>query len=364
MIDKIIKMNKCVGCLSCQNICPVSAIQTYFDFEGFCFPRIDKSKCIHCEKCMEVCPANDREKKEENKINKPIACYSAYTKDDSIRYQSSSGGIFPELAKQIIAVGGVVFGAEYDKEFNVIYTWADKDEDLKKFSGSKYVQCYMGKSYKEIKIFLEQKRVVLISGTPCMISAIKSYLGKEYENLYSIDIVCHGVPAPGIWRFMLKSYNKEAIEDIKFRDKRFGWDNHDVHIYYKNKRVVKEKHYPHAYANSLFLRKNCYNCEYKGVKEDQSDITLGDAWGIDDITPNFSDGKGVSCVIVRTEKGVKLFNDIKREITFRNVIWKKMIKYNPMVNSSPMLHKERDNFYSALKKYNFKSVLRKYSKIK
>ena len=206
---KIARKEDCTGCHSCYNVCPKKCIDMKFDEEGFLYPSIDSSKCVECGLCEKVCPIIHTIEIE----NEPIAV-GCYNKDEKIRMDSSSGGIFTLLSELVIQYGGVVFGAEFDENYNVRHSYVDNIEDLYKFRGSKYVQSTIGNSYYNAKQFLEQGRQVLFSGTPCQITGLKRYLQKDYDNLICQDIVCHGVPSTNVWehykKFIANTLNVKA----------------------------------------------------------------------------------------------------------------------------------------------------------
>ena len=208
----------CCGCRTCEKTCPTQAITMTQKWFGFNYPTIDESKCVHCGLCNKVCPAHNIKK---NTVLQSFVGYSNYRAD------SSSGGVFPKLAEYVISNHGIVFGAVFDQDFNVELTWTDRD--FTKMLGSKYVQANVKHTYEECKEFLERDKLVLYAGTPCQIYGLKAYLKKDYNNLITVDIFCHGVASPTVWQHYLKSLNKE-IDSINFRDKRNGWKNFYVTI--------------------------------------------------------------------------------------------------------------------------------------
>lgn len=230
----ILDKKDCCGCASCAQVCPKQCISMNEDCEGFLYPKVDSAVCVDCGLCEKVCPV----------INKgytivPLATYAAKNKDEKIRYKSSSGGVFTLIAEQILADGGVVFGARFNENWEVIHDYAETVEGLEAFRGSKYVQSVIGDNYKYAKQFLLEGRNVLFSGTPCQIAGLKKFLRKEYENLLTVEVVCHGVPSPKVWRDYLqykraqhvvgKNTVSSSIDElpmitgISFRDKISGW---------------------------------------------------------------------------------------------------------------------------------------------
>jgi len=221
VIDLEIKEKQnCTGCYACYNICPKSCLAMNSDNEGFWYPKVDNKNCIQCKKCIKVCPIINK----TTVYNEPFS-YACYNKDNNIRFESSSGGIFTLVAEEIIKNGGVVFGAGFDGDFNVKHSYVETIEELHRFRGSKYVQSSIGDAYKQSGSFLKQGRLVLFSGTPCQIGGLKSYLGTEYSNLFCIDIVCHGVPSPKVWKKYVSfrvNISGTPIQNITFRLKNKG----------------------------------------------------------------------------------------------------------------------------------------------
>jgi coenzyme F420-reducing hydrogenase beta subunit len=186
---------ECTGCGACSAACPSLAIRFIQDAEGFYIPEIDYEKCRSCGVCIKACPAANKKQK-----SRPLVCYAAKNRSEQIRLKSSSGGVFHILAEEILDAGGVVFGASFNNDWEIVHDYIESIDDISKFHGSKYVQSWMGDSYRKCKNFLDAGRNVLFSGVPCQIAALKQFLGKDYENLLTVDLVCHGVPSPGVWK--------------------------------------------------------------------------------------------------------------------------------------------------------------------
>ena len=353
--------SKCSGRHACYSICPTHAIEMVEDEKGFKYPVVDKEKCINCGLCEKVCPIlNIKTIK-----NEPVA-YACYNKIENIRKESSSGGIFTLLANKILEKDGVVFGASFNNEFMVEHTYVEKKEDLYKFRGSKYLQSVIGESYKKAKEFLDNDRYVLFTGTPCQIEGLLSYLRKDYEKLFTQDIICHGVPSPLVWKKYLahrKENDGKNPLDISFRNKDDGWKVFNLKIQY-NDNFFKKSHntdtYMQAFLKNVILRDSCYACSFKKINR-LSDITLADFWGIEYVNPKMFDNKGTSLVIVNSEKGRKLFNDIQNEIIQEQVDINEALKYNSSMTSSVRPDKNRENFFLNLDKMDFDKLVNKYT---
>lgn len=364
--DKIIK-SKCTGCHACANICPQKCISMAADNEGFLYPVINTELCINCGLCEKVCPivngktaANERE----------VRAYAAINKNEEIRLNSSSGGIFTLIAENVLDKDGVVFGAAFDKDFDVIHTYAKTKDKLEQFRGSKYVQSVIGKTYKQAKEFLEQGRTVLFTGTPCQIGGLYSYLGKDYANLITQDLICHGVPSPMVWRKYLEyreKISRVSARRISFRRKDCGWKKFSVSCEFTNDTEylseLTEDPYMQAFLHNLCLRPSCYDCAFK-TKHRQADITLADFWGIQYIAPEMDDDKGISLLIVNSEKGEQILEEFKNNLILQKVDLSEAIKYNSAMITSVSLPKNRTKFMSDIWHQSFDKTAKKYCKVK
>lgn len=346
----------CSGCHACYSACPKGCISMQENDEGYLYPNVNKNKCINCGICEKKCPILNN-----STNNKLIATYGCYSKNNDIRKQSSSGGIFSLLAHQVLNVGGLVFGAVYDSDFNVIHDYIEDINELYKLRGSKYLQSIIGENFKITKDFLEQGRLVLFSGTPCQIDGLNKFLGKEYKNLITVDIICHGVPSQKVWNSYREYMNiKEDISSVNFRDKSIGWEEYSICIEYKNKSVfnqlAKDNLYMRGFVNDFYLRPSCYDCQSKGINR-ASDITLGDFWGIDNILPELNDKKGTSIVLIQSKKGENLFNQIKENIIFKETDIKDVVKFNKSIIESAVKNEKRDKFFKYIEKFKFNQAI-------
>lgn len=362
MIDKrIIEKRHCMGCHACESICPTDCISMLPDEEGFLYPLVNYDLCIKCTKCVKVCPIIYKVEVDNN----PKA-YASINKNEDIRMESSSGGIFSLLAENIINKGGVVFGAGFN-EMNVVeHLSVYTIEDLQKLRGSKYVQSNIVTSYIKAEELLEKGREVLFTGTPCQISGLYSYLGKRHENLTTQDIICHGVPSPDILRRYIEFREVEsgsAVKEIGFRRKDEGWKKFSMSILFQNnkryRKNLREDPYMKAFLKDVCLRPSCYDCEFKGVNR-QSDVTLADFWGIQNILPNMDDDKGTSLVMVNSEAGEILFNNMKNEMIYQEVDIAEAIKFNSAAIRSPIRNPKRDGFMNERNLMPFNKLVDKY----
>lgn len=308
-----VSKKECCGCGSCYNICPVDAICMEFDEEGFLYPVINEEKCIHCKKCIKACPSMSP----VYNNNPQPECYAAYGNDD-IREVSSSGGIFSLVADEVLKQGGAVCGAAFDNEFRLEQKVIYSQEEMPALRYSKYIQSNTRKTYKEIKEVLKNGKTALYVGCPCQVAGLKSYLGTDYEKLYTIDLLCHGGPSPKAFEKYLKEvHGKKKIEYIGFRDKEyFGWSAGmtvkyaDGSIY---KKLRSEDLFHRAFLPCLSVRPHCQVCNYSRLPR-QGDLTLGDFWGVANYNPDLTDGKGTSIVSVNSEKGNYLIKQIENKL--------------------------------------------------
>ena len=354
--------SKCSGCHACSSVCPKDCIKMVSDQEGFLYPLVDAENCVGCSLCEKVCPILVP----SSLVDKvePVTC-AVKNKDNNIREKSSSGGVFTAIAEYIIEQGGIVFGAGFDENFNVCHIKVEKKEDLEKLRGSKYVQSKIGYTYQETKEALISGKTVLFTGTPCQIGGLKAFLKKDYEKLYTQDLICHGVPSPSVWRkyleYLQEKYRSKVIR-VTFRNKVKSWKKYSISISFENGQELTEPFtenvYMKAFLRNLCLRPSCYDCKFKGVKRD-SDITLADFWGVENILPQMDDDKGTSLVMIHSDKGKKLLEMISSKIQRQEVDVQLAIHENgSAVHSSP-LPRKRDIFWKHLNKIRFDKLLKK-----
>lgn len=354
------KKTKCVGCSACANACPRGCILMVKDKEGFIYPLIDKDKCVSCGMCKNSCP-----QQAEIISNGVVSTKVAINKDERICKDSSSGGVFYALASEIINAGGVVFGAGFDGNFAVRHMSVKKTEDIRKLMGSKYVQSYIGTCYSEVKQCLEREIPVLFSGTPCQIAGLHAYLKKSYSHLVTVDIICHGVPSPGLWEKYIeeqKNVRKSSIEGVNFRAKEKGWGNYSLKINFDNGEVLcqtsNENLYMLAFAQNLSLRPSCYDCDYKEKRF--SDLTIADFWGIRTIHPEWYSEQGVSLLISHTTKGECLVERICEQVDLIETDFVKAISFNRSYKEAAVKNIRRKKFFNYLLNNTVSDSLNKF----
>ncbi|MBV5329568.1 MAG: Coenzyme F420 hydrogenase/dehydrogenase, beta subunit C-terminal domain [Chlorobium sp.] len=354
--------SKCCGCEACIDKCPKKCIKIYEDCEGFLYPETDCSICIDCGICEKTCPVIN-----QHYERIPLNVYAVKNKNDEIRKNSSSGGIFTTLGETVIDNGGVVFGAKYNDIWEVVHDYTETKEGLRQFRGSKYVQSKINGSFSYAERFLNDGREVLFSGAPCQIAGLKLFLKKDYDNLITVDFVCHGVPSPMVFKLYIKELNESKngkIVEINMRDKIYGWRKYSFSIIrmmngglIKTSDVLNENIYRKGFLYDIYLRPSCHDCPAKNFKSG-SDITIGDYWGVEKIHPEFNDDNGVSLVCIHNEK-IILSNDncffVKSDIH-------QAIKYNKYISISAKKSPYRERFFKKINNTPIIELINKYSR--
>ena len=356
----------CCGCKACSFVCAKKAISFIYDEEGFWYPVIDEEKCIKCNLCRKVCPLNDEKL---SVILDKNQTYAAYAKSDDVLLHSASGGMFTVLSDVILSQGGMVFGHVYDTECRVECVSATTIQERDRMCGSKYVQSDMGSIFKDIHDAVKIGKPVLFTGTPCQVDAVKkSFFGKIPENLFTMGIVCHGVPSPKIFSEYIaleEKHSGKKISEVVFRDKSKGWSMPLRKFCYTDGSVVAELLNADAF-NNLFqgtdciLRPSCYECRYAG-KERIEDITVADFWGIKEKHGEmFNNDKGVSVLLVNTEKGKVLFDSASHSLVAKSVLLEDAQAHNIPLNHPVNPFKLRERVFREYKTHGGEFILKKY----
>lgn len=284
----------------------------------------------------------------------PIAV-AANNKNDKIRQISSSGAVFYELAGYVIKNHGIVCGARYDENWNVVHGYADTMERVMAFIGSKYVQSSVGNLFKKVKEFLDEKRLVLFSGTPCQIEGLKMFLQKDYENLITVDLVCHGVPSPKVWQeYIDLRSDGRPVTSVNFRDKTEGWVRFSLRMKLEGGKEYRKNQFEDLYMKGflqdIYLRPSCYNCYFKGIQR-KSDITLADLWKCQSIAPDLFDDKGTSLILIQSQNGMEIWNDIKKNFVYKKLTLDDAKLSNPNMTESVSKNVKREKYYSGNKSF-------------
>lgn len=346
---------QCSGCCACANACPRNAITMRENMEGFIYPVIDHALCIECSACDRACTQVHEWLQEEDMLNRNSVpqAYAVINDNPLTRDKSSSGGVFRLLAEKVIHQGGIVYGASFNEKWEVCHGSVDNSVDLEKLQGSKYVQSRIGLVYRDIKKQLATGRLVLFSGTPCQCEGLYGYLGIKYDNLFVVDLICHGVPSPLVWKhyiqYVCKLKKSTEISRISFRSKKLSWERYLLEFTFVNSsKYQNDLHtdiYMRGFLRDLYLRKSCYQCSCRRLHR-VSDITLADFWGIKNVLPSMYDGKGTSLVLVQSRKGEKMLSGIVAQK--ERVDFAQGIRGNPAYLVSPALNPKRDMFFQYL----------------
>lgn len=382
---EILRKEDCVGCNACVQRCPKSCISMHEDEQGFMYPKVDLGLCINCHLCEKVCPVTNQAEPQ-----KPLQTYAAKNRDAEVKRNSSSGGIFYALAETIISEGGVVFGAKFNDDWEVVHAYAETLEGIKAFQGSKYVQSRIGETFTQAEQFLKAGRRVMFTGTPCQIAGLKHFLRKDYgSQLLTVDVVCHGVPSPLVWREYLKYITRPKgasagkntdfestlkdieirdISRISFRDKRISWEKYGFSVHTVARQgdrnsdfqstksqseeqellfeILDKNLFMQGFLKDLYLRPSCYECPAKCGKS-QSDITLADFWGISAMQPQDYDSTGVSLVLANTTAGLGILQKLDgRSLQITPSSYETALRCNPSIEHP--VHRTRwvDEFWS------------------
>lgn len=364
----------CCGCGMCTDVCHKNAIRMEMDDYGFLYPVIDSELCVNCGRCLKYCAF-----KKSNNGNPPIEVFAAAGNEQLIQH-SASGGIFSTLALNLLRNGGMIAGCtmEYTDCLTPMHTIIDQENMLVKCQGSKYVQSETTGIFQKVKEALELKKKVLFSGTPCQIDALKSYIDTEkYPNLYTVDIICHGVPSIKMFQDYIAILSETVggtITDICFRDKTNGWGYRGFVQYRKkngkeNKKIipVNTSSYYKLFLKSEICRESCYHCPYACQKR-AGDLTIGDYWGIETEHPEYLQNhqldieKGISCILVNSERGQQLLSKYGDTIKKYPSVFEKVAKHNAQLNRPSIMGKHRKTILTLYKQYGYAEIEQWYKK--
>lgn len=353
-----INKGMCSGCSACKEICPVSAIVMTEDEEGFLYPKIIQEKCIDCGKCQRLCAFN---RQNIEKVKLPRAIMGVKIKDENERKTSRSGGMFIAMANYIIKNSGVVYGCKLGKDLEVYHSRAITKEEIDQFKGSKYVKSNLKNIYNEVKEDLIQGNKVLFSGTACEIAGLNTTIkGIDTTNLYTCDIICHGVPSPLIYKefinFMEETEGQKII-NIDFRDKSLGWYVHKETIKFQNKKLTSD-YYSRLFSSDYALRPSCYNCQFSNMNR-VSDITIGDFWGVEKENEKFYDNNGISLVLVNTLKGQKMIENIIEKLHYIPVYSQHYMQHHLQYPTAEP--ENRNVFWQDFKENGFEYIMKEYA---
>lgn len=366
MNNFVIDNNKCSGCKLCKSICPKDAIEFKVNEEGFWYPEKNE-KCIKCGLCEKNCPMITSINSDDN-IEQQVFC--AKHKNEDIIKKSASGGAFSAIAEAFCDNNYVIFGAKYNEDFEVVHSYIENIDEIDIFRKSKYVQSDSNDTYCSVKKFLENGKKVLFSGTPCQIAALKKYLQKDYENLLTVDIICHGAPSPKVfkkYKMFLEERYKAKIKEIIFKKEKDIINSRNIFVSFENeKKFIKTNKndlYLKLFYNNMIYRKSCAICKFANPKR-YSDITLGDAWGIEKKYEDLNPHKGVSLIIVNTQKGMSLFRKLYDTMEIKSLPIEFAINENSQFREPTKLNNRREDFFANLDTMRFDKLVDKFCGIK
>ena len=352
----------CSGCTACYAVCPRKAISMMPDDEGFLHPQIDEPLCVKCALCERVCPSLH-----PDEARKPLFVYAAKAKDDILRAESSSGGIFSLLSRQIISEGGIVYGAAIRKsDLSVCHCSAENEEELSWLRGSKYIQSEIGDIYYQVRSQLDEDRIVLFSGTPCQVAALRNFLARDYRNLICIDVICHAVPSPLAWRKFLEKRTAASAKGrdsarpvevidrrISFRRKNCGWKRYSLSLRFANGKEYLLDHradpFLRGFSSELYNRLSCHMCSVRELSSG-ADITLGDYWNVHQRFPAMDDDKGTSIVLVNSNKGAAMINKIAPLCDMLQSDYADACRTNPAIYRSFPPNRNRAKFFKLIRR--------------
>ena len=352
------EQSQCTGCMACKQACQSKAIAIK-TIDGFAYPEINRDVCKSCGKCMNVCPILNLKGQRGNCHEDTQTCLAAWNKSDDVRIKSSSGGVFSALAEYVLSRGGVVFGAAWDSNMVLRHKAIDRIEDLESIRKSKYVQSDVGETFNQALQYLKAGRIVLYCGVHCQIAGLKSFIGRDYENLYLVDVLCQGVPSPATFRSYLDEIEKEyssKVVDCDFRNKDKAWKcglsmNLALENGAKIRRILSRNEYYNAFYQEFFCRSSCYSCNFKKNKQGFfSDVTIADFWRIGNKIPlpktvEQKYAKGISAVLINTEKGKSLFEQSSCKIESIERTWNEFSTNGGLYPSSKPIHNDEAKHY-------------------
>ena len=355
-MPKLAEMKYCTGCTACACACPKAASTMVSDEDSFRFPVVDPETCISCGLCEKNCPVVTPR---ENLPKEPTA-YAVQSRDEDLRLASSSGGVFSEVAKTVLARGGAVFGAAYNDQFEVVHICAETEGELARLRGAKYAQSHLTDTFSQVKVRLDRGQQVLFSGTPCQVAGLKAFLNRAYENLLTVDFVCHSVPSPMAWQAYIR-YRSERDNGgklprrINLRAKHTGWSRYrysnlfDYGNGITHSVVSGDSLYMKLFGGGYLSRESCENCQFKGFGR-VSDLTLGDFWGIWEIHPEMDDNKGTSLVLVQSDRGAAILEQIREKLVMKPVTLEEASRQNPAMVKSMAVQEKRQEALEQIRK--------------
>lgn len=356
-------IKECCGCGHCADVCPKGAIEMTLS-GGYTYPKIDGDKCIDCGLCRRACQFI---KREEKKLSPE--CFAARINEDSIRLKSSSGGAFTVLSDAVLDCGGAVCGAVFSEDMSVRHIVTDNKTDRDRMRGAKYVQSDMSGAYRDMEAVLKEGKTLLFTGTPCQVAAVKARFKKYEENLITIDLICHGVPAREVWDKYIEyveSVYKKKVVNFTFRDKQKSWRTYHAVVTFEDGTTLCDTaaidSYVELFRYDVSLRPACTACPYASTVR-EGDITVGDFWGLEKVFPQMDDDRGVSALILNTEKGKSFLPMMREKMWLESCEMENVTARQPNMTRPSKPSSKYDEFMSDLETLPFSNVLKKYTNV-
>ena len=351
----------CNGCSACSNVCPVDAIRFIPDEIGFLYPSIDSNICIKCKKCEAICSET-----QIANLKEPLQVYAAANKNRNALYNSSSGGIFSVLAEHILQNNGIVCGCVFDSSLNPIHICTEKREEFLLMQKSKYAQSDIKFVYREIKEYLKKGKTVLFTGTPCQVSALYSIVGRNHENLVTMDLICHGVPSNAMFHkflsYLEKKY-KTKIINFDFRSKKYGWPRFTMEFTNNSGKIKNigkyDEFYIPAFTSGNMMRPSCFDCTYATPKR-IGDITIGDFWGHEKVDLPFDISRGLSVFTLNSKTALNFLPVFQESLHTMAIDYQIAVTHNTCLNRPTSKGNKWDFYMTAFKNDNIESAAKQY----
>ena len=362
MVDQSVGVH-CTGCTACKNICPKGAISMEADKEGFHYPKVNYELCIKCGLCEQRCPIISQ--KYTNKYMQPDV-YAAWNLDSEVRISSTSGGVFSALAEVFLKHGGYVVGAVYDEDFSIYHEVTNSIDRIPLLKQSKYAQSMLKDVFIQIRELLREEKMVLFCGTPCQSAGLQKFLGKSYVNLYCCDFICRGVISQKVYHKFLSDMAKKtktSVSNVHFKNKDYGWNQFSTKLTFKDGSVYhkdrNQDYYMLGYLkHNLYLRPSCHECRFKTIPRN-SDISLGDFWGIGNYKSELDNNKGTSVVLINSTKGHELFEWASDKLFAERRTLDEVLKGNACLLNVAEAGKYREYFFANIDKVPFDTLIKK-----
>ena len=349
--------SRCTGCTACYNICSHKAISMQFDDCGHIYPTINLDLCKDCGLCEKVCPLLHEERIPKDENHDALEVKAIYNRDEKARHRSTSGGVFSLLAEYVLSKGGIVCAVRFDERFHIYHSFFESINEIDPFRGSKYAQSDLRETFSQIKSYLKQRPVLFI-GTPCQVAGLKSYLIKEYENLYTCDFICMSISSGKMWDEYITDYQKKhQVKRIFFKDKRNGWHKTDWRMLIEDERGEQlmsgaDNPFFSSYLDHLSARPSCFSCVFRHCRH-VSDITIADCWGLETVHPDFDDNKGCTTLILQSEKGKNIFESIKCKANYIDYNIQYVRQYNRHIENQAYKPEGYEQFQLDYKQHGF-----------